>query len=231
MRKLMWMVIVLAITVTTASMFLNGCASGDTALKGVGIPRCMDDYKYVDGDCVLRDPDEPPDLYSNSQAAIDRWNKKEEQRTYLKRGETGTYELVLTNKHQTNPEPVKPKYSPANSKDQIAWRADEIAGAAEAKYTSSPMMVYFYPTSDLYCDICNDFEFRTLQNENVIKLINDKFVAVRMAANEETRKKYLVQGLPMIRFYSSDGKEITHLVGNTNPEKFITYLNSILTSN
>ncbi len=178
--------------------FFVSCAS---------IPKCMDDYTYVDGECILRPADQPPDLNSNSQAAVDKW--------YAKHG-----------KKKEQPKPSKAaKY--VGKKVYIAWWDNDTVGAAEAKESKTPMYVYI--TDDENCEPCRKAENRMLNDKRVINYLNKKFISVKIDVDNPDSKKYKSRAYPSNHFLNYDGSWIGMYMGYMqNPEDFIKVLDKVL---
>jgi thioredoxin-related protein len=94
-----------------------------------------------------------------------------------------------------------------------------------AKKEKKKIMVDYYTD---WCRWCKVLDQKTYSDENVGKLSNARFIALKINAEQgegiDLAKKYEVQGFPTIVFYDADGNEIDRVVGFQEPRKFVTSL-------
>ncbi len=114
--------------------------------------------------------------------------------------------------------------------NDVAWRVDTIDGSAEAAYNNMPMMVYI--TSNGECSPCRKMD-RTFEDQRVVKLLNDKFVSVKLTIYEADKAGFNVSGYPETCFVFVDDENKTServgtISGFVSPEKFIDSLNKVL---
>ena len=184
------------------------------------IPKCADDYTYVGGKCVLRPADQPPDLYSNSQSAVNEWNAKQKQQEANRPPDSNSRSVA--NRWY----PKVPKVDAKNY--QIAWWANDVVGAEEAKKSKMPMYVLITYTDEKYCDPCRKMD-DTLNDIRVIELLNKKFVCVKINIHDDAMKKYKIRGYPANFFLNYDGTHIGRRSGYVKTsEEFTKLLNKVL---
>ncbi len=112
-------------------------------------------------------------------------------------------------------------------------------GLAKAKTENKPIFVEFYTE---WCVYCKKFQKETIQNENVSRILSDKFVYIRLdAENEKNQIKYNgnsmsnveltrsfgITSYPSLVFLESGGKPITLFPGFMPAPQFSALLNYI----
>jgi thioredoxin-related protein len=121
---------------------------------------------------------------------------------------------------------------------KIQWmRYDE--GLAKAKAEDKHVMVDF---STSWCVYCKKMDKETFTKPDVIKLLNDNFVAIKVDGDskqeldiegykttekELTKKEYGVRGYPAFWFLKSDGTKLAQIKGYRPADYMIEALNYI----
>lgn len=124
-----------------------------------------------------------------------------------------------------------------SAQEVIKWHKFE-EGLSKAQTENKFLLVDFYTD---WCGWCKKMDANTYTNENVIKLINDNFVAVKMNPEKDNPVNYQdmnyeaaqfaqaagVTGYPATGFFESDSDFIATVPGYLEPEKMIELLNFI----
>lgn len=116
----------------------------------------------------------------------------------------------------------------------VEW-LDFAPGIERARAEGKPMLVDFYA---VWCGPCKDMERRTFRDERVVELLNEKVVAVRVDAEEETERhglkgydlaeRYDVMSYPTIALLDGNGKVIARASGFFGPDRFVRWLDEAL---
>jgi thioredoxin-related protein len=139
-------------------------------------------------------------------------------------------------------EVLQSKSTSASSKRQERLRPkwlDFNDGLAKAKTENKPIFVEFYTE---WCVYCKKFQKETIQNENVAQILLDKFVYIRLDAENQTNQikyngntmsnveltsSFGITSFPSLVFLESSGKPITFFPGFMPAPQFSALLNYI----
>lgn len=113
----------------------------------------------------------------------------------------------------------------AEEKD-IQWRAyDE--GIDLAGRQGKKVFLHFYTD---WCHFCKVMVEKTFAEQDVISLLNEKFVAIRVNSEEKQAlaEKYSVRGVPVNWFLEENGEKIGSRPGYLPPEDFMTLLKFVV---
>lgn len=90
----------------------------------------------------------------------------------------------------------------------------------EAKKSDKVLFVDFFTT---WCRPCKMLDRTTWKDEKVVKLLNEKTVAIKIDADKQKplAKKYGVSGYPTLMFFKADGTRIGSLVGYLDGPTFL----------
>lgn len=91
---------------------------------------------------------------------------------------------------------------------------------AEAKKTNKVVFIDFYTT---WCGPCKMLDRITFKDENVIKLLREKSVAIKIDAEKERdlAARYGVASYPSLLAVKPDGSEIGRVLGFREPKQFL----------
>jgi thiol-disulfide isomerase/thioredoxin len=94
------------------------------------------------------------------------------------------------------------------------------AAAQEAAHTGKILLVDFYTT---WCGPCRLMDKRTWTDAEVIKLLQQKTVALRIDAEKQSdlANRYGIGAYPSVLLIKSDGTELGRLVGYRDPKTFL----------
>jgi len=92
------------------------------------------------------------------------------------------------------------------------WKTDFAAAQAEAKKLNRPLVVHFHAK---WCGPCKKMEREVLDTQQVLKLLDAGFVAVKVDVdhNEKLRQKFGVTGMPTDLILDPDGKTLVRTEG------------------
>ena len=101
------------------------------------------------------------------------------------------------------------------------------AASKEAARANKIVLVDFYTT---WCGPCKMLDKTTWTDAAVIKLLEQKTVALRIDAEKEAAlsKRYKIEAYPSVLLIKPDGTEIDRLVGYKEPKAFIEDFNAAL---
>jgi thiol-disulfide isomerase/thioredoxin/YHS domain-containing protein len=104
------------------------------------------------------------------------------------------------------------KVSAADLAATSVWKTDFAAAQAEAKKLNRPIVVHFHAT---WCGPCKRMEREVLDTQQVLKLLDAGFVAVKVDVdrNGEVSKKYGVGVMPTDLILDSAGKVLVKTEG------------------
>lgn len=104
----------------------------------------------------------------------------------------------------------------------LTW-TDYDSGAAKAKKEGKFVLVDFYTT---WCQDCKKMDKTTLADPDVIKLLGERFVTVRVDGEKqkEIASKYGVFAYPTFNLLGPDGKKIYQGVGYMSKADFVAML-------
>ena len=101
------------------------------------------------------------------------------------------------------------------------------AASKQAAQSGKIVLVDFYTT---WCGPCKLLDKNTWTDATVIKLLEQKTVALRIDAEKEAAlsKRYKIEAYPSVLLIKPDGTEIDRLVGYKEPKAFIEDFNAAL---
>jgi len=101
------------------------------------------------------------------------------------------------------------------------------AASKQAAQTDKIVLVDFYTT---WCGPCKLLDKKTWTDAAVIRLLEQKTVALRIDAEKEAAlsKRYKIEAYPSVLLIKPDGTEIDRLVGYCEPTTFIENFNAAL---
>jgi thiol-disulfide isomerase/thioredoxin len=102
------------------------------------------------------------------------------------------------------------------------------AASQKAAHTDKIVLVDFYTT---WCGPCRLMDKRTWTDTNVIKLLQEKTVALRIDAEKQSAlvTRYQIDAYPSILLIKPDGTELGRLVGYRDPKNFLADFEPALT--
>jgi TolA-binding protein len=108
----------------------------------------------------------------------------------------------------------------------IAWLSSMDEGKERAEAEDKNLVVYY---SADWSKMSEQFEYDVLENADVRKKLAD-FVAVHIDSDvdEDTPKAYAVGAYPTTIFYTSEGEEITRVVGAVTAEEFSKLVDDVV---
>ncbi len=104
------------------------------------------------------------------------------------------------------------------------------AAQQKAQKAGKPLVVYFYSDT---CSVCKKMKATTLKDWRVKKILNEKFVAVRVNITNHSdeksmaiKRRFKVFGTPTILFFDSHGERLKDetIYGYVSPEEFYDLL-------
>jgi thioredoxin-related protein len=140
----------------------------------------------------------------------------------------GSYNLLWS--ESSSAEKTKEKSSSAKKDTVLTWyKYDQ--GLAKAKKEKKHVMVHFYAT---WCGWCKRMDKNTFANEEVKKLLNESYVAIKVNAESAEKVKvdgkemtlrqvagsYGVRAFPVTWFLKPTGERIAPRSGYADPDEF-----------
>lgn len=109
----------------------------------------------------------------------------------------------------------------------IEWR-DYDEGMSIGKSEGKKVFLSFYAD---WCHYCKVMDAKTFKDDEVVKYLNENFVAIRVNSdrNKNLAAVYQVRGLPMSWFISEQGENIGGQPGYIPPETLLPLLKYIHT--
>ncbi|MDY6824643.1 MAG: thioredoxin family protein [Thermodesulfobacteriota bacterium] len=108
----------------------------------------------------------------------------------------------------------------------IQWRSYE-QGVHLADKQGKKIFLHFYAD---WCHYCKMMVEKTFADQDVVSLLNDKFVSIRVNSSKKQQlaNEYSVRGVPMSWFLESDGDQIGSRPGYLPPEDFMNLLEFVV---
>jgi uncharacterized protein YyaL (SSP411 family) len=105
------------------------------------------------------------------------------------------------------------------SSQEVEWRHDYGAAKKEARETNRPIVIDF---GTAHCVWCDKLDSSTFKDSSVVKLLADRFIPVKVAADREPQlaEALGVQSFPTLVFARPDGKILGVHDGYVDAEKF-----------
>ena len=96
-------------------------------------------------------------------------------------------------------------------------------GMSRGKFEKKKVFIHFYAN---WCPSCRQMEKHTFRDPDVVALLNEDFVAIKVDTDreQETATIFRVRALPDNWFIAEDGEIIGHRLGFIQPEQFSTML-------
>jgi thioredoxin-related protein len=111
---------------------------------------------------------------------------------------------------------------------KVNWRGMEAASLKEAT-SKDKIIILFFSIAD--CKYCEEMDSVTLQNEKIIKLLNDNFIPIKIVGDDtfEIMNTFGMEfSFPSTAFLLPTGEFITSFSGYLNPEVFAAMLQKIV---
>lgn len=106
---------------------------------------------------------------------------------------------------------------------ELEWAESYQAGLERAKKENKS--IYLLVTSE-QCRWCRKLEATTLQDDEVIRRIEEKFVPVHVTRDKDDYPSYIkAKMVPMNFFLNSDGRVFHSMPGYWNVEDFLSIIN------
>ncbi len=116
------------------------------------------------------------------------------------------------------------KASPVTPAAEIVW-SEYLNGLAEGRKQKKPIFIDFYTD---WCHWCHELDRVTYQDKQVIRLMNEKLIAIRINAESKTgmsiARQYPIRGYPSLWFLNSNGDVITPINGYVEPHNMVSIL-------
>jgi thioredoxin-related protein len=116
--------------------------------------------------------------------------------------------------------------APATPED-LAWRSDYNSVRREAKEKNRPIILVFTTEN---CFWCNKLETTTFHDAAVLKLVNERFIPIRLNAqqNPQLTEALRIQSFPTLILAAPGGKIVGTLEGFVEAPRFIVHLQHAL---
>ena len=113
------------------------------------------------------------------------------------------------------------------SAEEIQWRSDYAAAAREAAEKNRPLFLDVYKLQCLYCTKLDNI---TYHDPNLIKLLNEKFVAVKVDGelNQVEVQGQRVHAFPTLFFLAVDGNLLGKQEGFTDAANLVQLAEQVL---
>ncbi|QJX00714.1 thioredoxin family protein [Frigoriglobus tundricola] len=114
--------------------------------------------------------------------------------------------------------------APPAAAQEVRWRHDYSAARREAAETGRPLLLDFGTEA---CVWCRKLDATTFRDPNVAKLLNDRFIPVKIDANQEPKltAALSIDSFPTLVLASANGKVIGRHVGYADAAQLTTLLN------
>jgi thioredoxin-related protein len=112
---------------------------------------------------------------------------------------------------------------------EVKWRADYNAARQEAADKGLPLILDFGTQN---CFWCKRLDATTFRDANVLKVMNERFVPLKIDANQEPGLTQMlrIQSFPTIVLAAPDGKILGNLEGYMEAPRFLENLQRALTA-
>lgn len=109
--------------------------------------------------------------------------------------------------------------SQAFAQDKIAWRSDYQTARKESQEKNKPLVIDFFTDP---CPWCVKMDTTTYADPQIVALLNDKFIPLKIHGSNETKLAAALQiaSYPTTVFASPDGKILGTEVGFREPARF-----------
>ena len=116
---------------------------------------------------------------------------------------------------------------PDSAKSKVNWRSWSDSVFAQAKKEDKFVLL---DLEAVWCHWCHVMEEKTYSNPDVVKLIEKKFIPVKVDQDSrpDLSHKYEDYGWPATIIFNAEGKEIVKRSGYIRPERMIKLLNAII---
>ena len=113
--------------------------------------------------------------------------------------------------------------APANAADKVEWRNDYDAARKEASEQNKPLFLDF-GTED--CVHCKRMHQTTFKDPSIVKLLNERFVPLRVDGNREPRlvQSLRIQAYPTMILAATDGKIVGWIEGYMETTRLAEHL-------
>ncbi|AWM40101.1 thiol:disulfide interchange protein precursor [Gemmata obscuriglobus] len=107
---------------------------------------------------------------------------------------------------------------------EIQWRHDYAAARKEAAETGRPLLLDFGTDA---CAWCRKFDATTFRDPRAVKLLNERFVPVKLDGNKEQRltAALRIDGFPTLVIATPEGKVVGRHAGYVDGSQFLTLAN------
>lgn len=118
----------------------------------------------------------------------------------------------------------------AGGEDLVPWRGP-AAGAAEARQTDRPMLIYFGAE---WCTACRHLERHTFSHEHLAQRIERDYVPTKVDATAPGPEEQTLMGrygaheLPTLVIADAQGEPIDRRVGTLPPDELLAWLDAQL---
>jgi thioredoxin-related protein len=113
--------------------------------------------------------------------------------------------------------------SPRANAQEVAWKRDYSSARREATETGKPILLDFGTEA---CGWCRKQDATTFRDPRVIKLLNERFIAVKIDADRDPRlaQSLSIESYPTMVLASAEGKVLARQVGYADAEKLLAML-------
>ena len=107
---------------------------------------------------------------------------------------------------------------------EVKWRHDYTAARREASETGRPLLLDFGTEA---CVWCRKLDATTFRDPKVVKLLNDRFIAVKIDANKEQRltAALRIESFPTLVLATPEGKVAGRHEGYADVAQLVALLN------
>jgi len=108
--------------------------------------------------------------------------------------------------------------------DEIQWIEDYDLAKSMAE--ESGQNIFLLLTAPSWCGYCQWMEENTLQEPEVIDMLNNQFIACKILDTNAQVDRFEFKGYPTTRVYSAQGEKLAEGVGSIGPESYISRFQS-----